>query len=155
MTPAGRPEVDVGLPLWARVCIVVFTPLWLWIWFMSLRSGEAGFPAWFIGAGGLALVCRMWFIGAAGSADGRLTVRNQFSTRTFSREELADAVIDRANGARGLGWSVWLVLRDGSRHQVQLTQAPFRAGLFERALERDAAKLRAWIRSEPQPFVSG
>jgi hypothetical protein len=137
-------------PLWARAWIVVFLPVWSWIFFQQADGSAA--VGWLVAAFGVALGARMFVMGAVGTADGRLTVRNQFTTRTFHRTELADAVVDRA-GRFGAGWSVWLVLHDGSRHRVQLTETPFRRG-FTGVLERNAARLRAWIQAHgrPQPF---
>jgi hypothetical protein len=85
--------------------------------------------------------------GCRGQCRRAVDRRNQFSTRTFWPHELADAVVDRAERHFGTGWTVWLVLRDGSRHPIQLTETPFRRGFTQR-LERDAAAVRAWIRTE-------
>jgi hypothetical protein len=149
---AVDPELRIRPPLWARAWIVLFLPAWLWILFQ--QSDPPGVVGWLVAALGVALGVRMVVMGAVGAPDGRLTVRNQFTTRTFSRDELADAVVDRADGRFGAGWSVWLVLRDGSRHRVQLTDVPFRPG-FTGVLERHAAALRAWIHApgRPQPSL--
>lgn len=151
MVTAAEPELHIRPPLWARVWILVFVPVWTWIWVQ--QSGGPGAGGWVFGALGVALGVRMFVMGAVGTADGRLTVRNQLTTRTFHRDELADAVVDRADGRLGMGWTVWLVLRDGSRQRVQLTEVPFRPG-FDGALTREAARLRAWIHApgQPQPF---
>jgi hypothetical protein len=146
------PEVCLRPPLWARVWIVGFVPFWVWGWFTFQEGRHPGVLVWAVAVLVLALGARMLVVGAVGSSDGRLTVRNQFSTRTFRREELADAVVDRANGPRGFGWAVFVVLRDGSRHQVQVTQTPFRAFFHER-LERDAERLRMWIRADGRPAI--
>ncbi|TQN41589.1 hypothetical protein FHU33_0958 [Blastococcus colisei] len=150
--PASQPELHIHPPLWARLWIVVFLPAWLWI--VVQQSDGPGMVGWLVAAFGLALGARMFVMGAVGTSDGRLTVRNQFTTRTFHRDELADAVVDRAHGRLGTGWTVWLLLHNGSRHHVQLTEAPFRPG-FNRALERHAARLRAWIHApgRPQAFL--
>jgi hypothetical protein len=140
--PAAEQDLHIHPPLWARLWIVVFLPAWLWIVFQ--QSDGPGIVGWLVAAFGVALGARMFVMGAVGTSDGRLTIRNQFTTRTFHRDELADAVIDRAHGRFGTGWTVWLVLHDGSRHHVQLTETPFRPG-FISALERHAARLRAWI----------
>ena len=147
---AADPELHIRPPLWARAWIVVFLPVWIWVSF----SQSDGPGAVLFAAFGVALGARLFVMGAVGTADGRLTVRNQFTTRTFYRDELADAVVDRADGRIGTGWTVWLVLRDGSRHRVQLTEVPFRPG-FDGALAREAARLRAWIQApgHPQPFA--
>ncbi len=105
---------------------------------------RAGAIGWLVAVFAVALAARMSVMGAVGTADGRLTVRNQFTTRDFHRDELADAVVDRADGRFGTGWTVWLVLHDGFRHRAQLTEAPFRPG-FNGALDCHAARLRAWI----------
>jgi hypothetical protein len=145
-------EVRIEPPLWARAWIVVFVLVWVWIW--TTRIESPGAVGWLAGVAVLALSARMWVMGAVGTADGRLTVRNQFSTRTFRREEIADVTIDRAHGPVGFGWTVWLTLQDGSRHQIQLTQTPFRTG-FLGHLERDAGRLRAWMRATGAPYEAG
>ena len=142
MTTVG-PELRIAPPLWARAWIVLFLAIWIWIWVTQIDGGGAA--GWLAAGLGVCLGIRMFVMGAVGSTDGRLTVRNQFSTRTFGREELSDAVVDGANGPRGFGWAVFLVLADGSRHQVQITQVPVRRW-FERRLQRDAARLREWMR---------
>ena len=146
------PEIHIHPPLWARAWIVVFLPVFVWIAFQ--QSDGPGAVGWLVAALGVALGARMFVMGAVGTADGRLRVRNQFTTRTFLREELADAVVDRADGRFGVGWTVWLVLHDGPRHPIQLIEAPFRRG-FSGALDRNAMRLRAWIHapSRPQPFL--
>ncbi len=149
---APDPRLHIHPPLWARAWIVVFLPVWLWIVFQ--QSAGPGIVGWLFAAFGVALGARMFVMGAVGTPDGRLTVRNQFTTRTFRRDELADAVVDRADGGFGGGWTVWLMLHDGSRHRVQLTEVPFRPG-FTSALERHAVRLRTWIHApdSPQAFL--
>ena len=149
--PVADPQLHIHPPLWARVWIVVFLPVWLLI-ILGATNGS-GVVGWLLAAFGVALGARMFVMGAVGTHDGRLTVRNQFTTRTFHREELADALVDRAGGRFSTGWAVWLVLHNGSRHRVQLTEAPFRPG-FDSALERHATRLRAWIHApgSPQAF---
>ena len=140
---AVQPALRITAPLWARAFIVLFLLAWVWIWATQVHGRPIA--GWLAAAGGVLLGARMFVMGAVGSPDGRLTVRNQFSTRTFDRHELSDAVVDRANGPRGSGWAVFLVLADGSRHPVQITQAPL-LRLFALRLERDADRLRRWIR---------
>ncbi len=148
---AASPDLHIRPPLWARVWIVVFLPAWLWIFFQ--QSDGPGAIGWLVAVFGVTLGARLLVMGAVGTADGRLMVRNQFTTRDFHRDELADAVVDRANGRFGTGWTVWLVLHDGSRHRIQVAETPFRPGLTS-ALERHAAGLQAWIHAAggPQPF---
>jgi hypothetical protein len=118
------------------------------------RSDGPGTVGWLVATFGAALGARMFVMGAVGTSSGRLTIRNQFTTRTFHRDELVDAVVDRADGRFGTGWTVWLLLHDGSRHHVQLTEAPFLPG-FNKSLEPHAAWLRAWIHGphRPQPLL--
>lgn len=63
-------------------------------------------------------------------------------------------MVDRANHGFPTGWTVWLVLHDGSRHRVRLTEAPFLPGFID-TLQHHAARLRAWIYApgRPQPFL--
>jgi hypothetical protein len=151
VTSAGS-ELRIRPPLWTRAWIILFLPVWLWIWFQ--QSDGSGAVGWLVAVFGVALGARMFVMGAVGTADGRLTVRNQFRTRTFHRDELVDAVVDRSDGRLGAGWTVWLILRDGSRHRVQLTEVPFRPG-FNGVLARNATRLREWMQtpgSRKPPF---
>ncbi|RBY81270.1 hypothetical protein DQ239_01255 [Blastococcus sp. TF02-09] len=100
--PDAEPELHIRPPLWARVWIVLFLPVWLGI----ILANGPGAIGWVLAAFGVALGARMFVMGAVGTPDGRLTVRNQFTTRTFHRDELADARVDRANGRFGSGWTV-------------------------------------------------
>jgi hypothetical protein len=93
----------------------------------------------------LAFIARLAFVSVVGTADGRLTVRNHWSTRTFAVHEIDDVVIDRADGRAGNGWAVFLTLQDGSRHRLDVTQVPFRQ-LRGRSLERDSERVRGWVR---------
>ena len=127
---------------------MVFIPVWLWI--VVQQTDGPGILGWLVAACGVALGARMFVMGAVGTPDGRLTVRNQFTTRTFHRDELADALVDQADGRFGTGWTVWLILHNGSRHRVQLTEAPFRPGC-NGVLERHAARLRTWIHAPGGP----
>jgi hypothetical protein len=145
-------------PAWARVVFAAFVPVWLWIWFTQQDAGHPAPLVWAVAAFAVAVGARMFVMGVDGTADGRLVVRNQLWTRTFRREELADAVVDRGSrlGLAASGWTVWLVLQDGSRHRVQLTEAPFRTG-FAGRLERQAEEIRRWIvaDSRPAPYLPG
>jgi hypothetical protein len=156
MRPDGT--LRIRQPAWARVVGVAFLAVWLWIWSRQLDAGHPAVLVWGLAAFAVAVTARMLVMGVEGTADGRLVVRNQLRTRTFRREELADAVVDRASrlGMPGSGWTVWLVLQDGSRHRVQFTEAPFRSGFAER-LERPAEQIRRWIAadSRPAPYLPG
>jgi hypothetical protein len=133
-------------PVWARVAIVVFLPVWSWIFFAAARPDD-GYPllALLVVAVAIAFLGRMLFLGVFGTADGRLTVRNHWSSRTFDRGDVAGAEIARVNGRFGLGWAVFLLLVDGARHRLDVTEAPSRM-LFGRRLERDADAVREWLR---------
>ena len=99
----------------------------------------------------VAFVVRLLFLSVIGTADGRLTVRNSWSTRTFDRSQVDGVEVDRANGRFGQGWTLWLRLSDGGRHRIDVTQVPFRS-LFARRIERDAEAVRAWASGTPQPY---
>ena len=138
---AGDSQVRIHPPVWARAWILVFQPFWIWIAFEQ----SDGAVSWLFTTFGVALGGRLFVMGAVGTSDGRLTVRNEFTTRTFRRDQLADAVVDRADVRSG-GWTVWLTFQDGSRHRVRMTEVPFRPG-SNGTLTRQAAQLRAWIRA--------
>jgi hypothetical protein len=93
------------------------------------------------------VVGRLFFLSVVGTADGRLTVVNTWSTRRFRREQIEDVEIDRA-GRTGRGWAVWLVLDDGTRHRLDVTEAPF-LGPASATLARQADAVRAWAAGRP------
>ena len=93
---------------------------------------------------------RMVVLGVTGTADGRPTVRDPWSTRTFQRAEIAGVEVDRADGRSSTGWVAWLRLADGSRHRLDVTRVPFRTP-FPGRLDRDAAAIRAWLDGSPPP----
>lgn len=151
MTTAAEP-LHLRQPVWARVGIVAFLPVWAWLFLVHGDRVEAPtVPAVLIAVVALAFVARMALLGVVGSADGRLTVRNHWSTRTFERSEVAGVEVDRADGRFGTGWAAWLRLTDGSRHRLDVTQVPFRT-LFSGRLDCDAAAVRTWLDSSgPSP----
>lgn len=111
-----------------------------------------GDPGWatrlFICALCAALAWRLFRLAAIGTPDGRLTVRNHWSTRSFAREEIAGVEIDRADGRFGRGWAIWLQLADGSHHRLDVSEVPFRR-LFAGRLDHDAEALRMWLAGRP------
>ncbi|RBY92196.1 hypothetical protein DQ244_07830 [Blastococcus sp. TBT05-19] len=129
------------MPTWARVWLVVF-PLLVVAALLSplpLR-GDPGVPVRVLFAGAvIALSARMWVMGAVGRADGRLVVRNQLTTRTYAREEVAGAGIGRERGGR----VVVLELADGSTRSLDVTLRPLR--LFDQGLQRELALVRRWL----------
>jgi len=138
-------ELAIRPPLWARVCVVLFLPVWCWFFFTSDHEGGAGVLGYGIALVAIVFIARLVFLSVVGTADGRLTVRNHWSTRTFAVHEIDDVVIDRAGGRGGNGWAVFLCLHDGSRHRLDVTEVPFRQ-MFGRGLERDTESVRAWVR---------
>jgi hypothetical protein len=145
-------QLSIRPPLWARVGIAVFLPVWCYFFFLSDHEGAAGLVGYVVALVAIAFVARMAFLSVVGTADGRLTVRNRWSTRTFERHEIDDVEIDRAEGRSGQGWAAFLCLQDGSRHRLDVTEVPFRR-MFGRSLESDAESVRAWVAGRPQPFV--
>ena len=133
-------------PGWARALGPVFLLAWLSVFLME--AGEFLVP---VVVGALlvaAVVGRMLCTSVIGSADGWLTVRNTWSTRRFARADVLSAGVDRAGGRRG--WAVWLLLDDGTRHRLDVTEVPF-LGPSSTTLERQAAAVRAWLDGRPQP----
>jgi hypothetical protein len=119
--------------------------VWCWFFFTSDHEGAAGVLGYVVALVAIVFIARLVFLSVIGTADGRLTVRNHWSTRTLAVHEIDDVVIDRADGRGGNGWAVFLSLQDGSRHRLDVTEVPFRQ-LFGRGLERDAESVRAWVR---------
>ena len=151
-------SLRLRLPVWARAWIVVFLPVWGW--FALLHgdgAGDLSGLAVLVLALALAFGARMLVLGVTGTADGQLTVRNHWSTRTFRRAEIAGVEVDRADGRSGTGWAAWLRLTDGSRHRLDVTQVPSRT-LFSGRLDRDTAAIRAWLdgpHASPGPRAGG
>jgi hypothetical protein len=134
-------------PGWARVLGPVFLAAWL-----SVILVEEGFLVPVV-VGALlvaAVVGRMLCTSVIGRADGWLTVRNIVSTRRFARADVLGVGVDRAGRSAGRGWALWLLLDDGSRHRLDVTEVPF-LGPSSATLERQAAAIRAWLDGRPQP----
>jgi hypothetical protein len=151
MTTAGS-EVRIRPPMWARVTYGVFLVVWVALFVGFVRPAGLAALTTVALVVAVASTARLMVMGVRGTADGRLVVRNQLSTRTFRRADLADAVVDRASwfGLPGSGWTVWLVLRDGSRHRVQFTERAFRAA-FGARLDEQADRIRAGIAAGDTP----
>lgn len=149
MTGAGEP-LDIRPPGWVRVLGPVLLVVWVAVFLFEERAPD-GFlvPGLVIAALAVAVIVRLFLSGVTGSADGRLTVRNVWSTRTFTRGEIDGVEVDRV---RGRGWAVWLRLADGERHRLDVTEAPF-LGPFQGTLERQAAEVRAWLDGRPHAHL--
>lgn len=134
-------------PHWVRVLGPVVLLVWLSVFFLSEPGGRFRLVGGVIALLVAAVVARLLVTSVVGTADGRLTVRNTWSTRTFAREEIAGVEVDRA-GHPVRGWAVWLLLDDGSRHSLDVTEAPF-LGPASATLERQAAAVRTWVSGRP------
>lgn len=130
-------------PRWARVLGPVFLVLWLSVFLARPAHDEFLAPGVVIALLVAAVVGRMLLSSVLGSGDGRLTVRNHWSTRTLVRDEIEGVEIDRAGGS-GRGWALWLRLDDGTRLRLDVTEAPF-LGPSSATLERQAAEVRTWL----------
>jgi hypothetical protein len=140
-------------PGWARVLGPVFLVLWLSVFLFGQQArDELLVPGAIIALLVVAVVGRMLMSSVIGTEDGQLTVRNNWSTRTFVRDEIEGVEIDRAGGRSGRGWAVWLRLADGTRHRLDVTEAPF-LGPFHATLERQADAVRAWLDGRHQAFL--
>jgi hypothetical protein len=135
-------------PAWSRVALAVFVPVWAWFFFIGARYPWFGYA---IALVALVFITRLGFLSVLGTATGRLTVRNHWSTRTFDRAEIDDVEIDRAERGFGGGWALWLRLSDGTRRRLDVTLVPSR-NLAGRRLDRDADAVRAWLAGRPQPY---
>ncbi len=152
MTRTEEP-LAIRPPGWARLLGPVFLVLWLSV-FLVEEGARDGFlsAAVVIALLVAALVGRMLFTSVIGTGDGRLTVRNVWSTRTFDRLDILGVEIDRAGGRGGRGWAVWLVLDDGTRHRLDVTEAPF-LGPSAATLERQSHAIRAWLDGRPHAYL--
>ncbi|MCF6745983.1 hypothetical protein E9529_17210 [Blastococcus sp. KM273128] len=143
MTSADEP-LAIRPPTWVRVLGPVLLGLWLGEVVLRPQAwGRLLVPVVALTCLVAVVVGRMLSWSVVGSTDGRLTVRNTWSTRTFLRSEITAVGIDRA-GRPGRGWAVFLLLDDGTRHRLDVTEAPF-FGPFHETLERQAAAVRAWL----------
>jgi hypothetical protein len=146
-------QLALRSPGWVRALGAVFPVVWVYPFFSQAESREDFLlPGAVIAVIVVAFVLRTVFCSVVGTADGRLTVRNRWSTRTFLREEVDGVGIDRADDRHGRGWAVFLVLADGSRHRLDVTEAPF-LGPFLGRLERQADEVRAWVDGRPQSLL--
>jgi hypothetical protein len=150
---ATEDQLALRPPPWARLALVVFVPVWVWLFLVGARP-DGGYPlfAYAIALVALAFITRLGFLSVIGTATGRLTVRNHWSTVTFDRSEIDDVEIDRAERGLSGGWALWLRLSDGTRRRLDVTQVPSRS-LSGRRLDRDAEAIRAWVAGRPHPFL--
>ena len=130
-------------PGWARVLGPVFLVLWLSVFLVRPPRDALLVPTVVLALLVAAVVGRMLVLSVIGSADGRLTVRNHWSTRTFVQDEIEGVEVDRAGGY-GRGWALWLRLTDGTRLKLDVTEVPF-FGPFAGTLEEQAVAVRTWL----------
>jgi hypothetical protein len=138
-------------PVWVRALGTAFVLGWLYP--LVSDPPQAGF---LLLAVILAVVLTVFVVRASvcqvvATVDGRLTVRNIWSSRTFRRDEIAAVTVDRADEWFREGWAVVLVLDDGSRYRLDVTAVPFLGPALGR-LEGQADAVRAWVDGRPQPF---
>lgn len=150
MTGTDEPLV-IRPPGWVRLLGPVLLAVWLWV-FLVPDGALDDLPVLglLVAAFAVVVLGRVFLSGVVGTGDGRLTVRNAWSTRAFARDEIEGVEIDRA-GRSGRGWAVWLLLDDGTRHRLDVTEVPF-LGPSSATLEQQAAAVRAWVDGRPQPF---
>jgi hypothetical protein len=135
-------------PVWVRTAGVAFPVLWVYPFATQLRDGFL-VPGVAVAALLVALVVRTVLCSVVGTADGRLTARNRWSTRTFLRADIRAVGIERPDGR---GWAVLLLLEDGSRHPLDVTETPFLGPSLGR-LERQVAEVRSWLEGRPRSFA--
>ena len=141
MTTTDEP-LAIRPPGWARVLGPVFLVVWVSV-FLVAPTDEVQVPIAVIAVLVVAVIGRMLLSSVIGTGDGRLTVRNHWSTRTVDRHEIEDVEIDRAGGS-GRGWALWLRLIDGTRLKLDVTEVPF-LGPFAETLEEQAVAVRTWL----------
>ena len=147
--PTTDEPLAIRPPTWVRVLGPALLAAWLWVFLF--QRGDVLALGGVIALLAAAVVVRLFFTSVIGRADGRLTVRNLWSTRVFTQEEIHGVEIDRAGGRSGRGWAVWLVLDDGTRHRLDVTEVPF-LGPSSTTLEQQAGEVRAWVSGRPQSF---
>jgi hypothetical protein len=139
-------------PAWTRGLLAVF-PLLVFAFVRFVLEPEDGGGSWLrsLGAAAFAAVLawRMGGLQVVGTADGRLVVRNHWSTRLVHRHDIVDVTIGRLQGVPNK--SVLLHLRDGSDLRLDVTDG-LPLGPNSR-MERQVGQVRAWVSGRPQPFV--
>ena len=131
---------------------MAFPVVFLLIQLVDSRPGDGGSwlpPLLFVGFAA-AITWRGVRLGATGSADGRVVVRNRWSTRRLHRDDIAGVGITDIGG--GFMSAVTLHLRDGSALTLDVGEGPGFAPM-RRRMEREAARLRNWVDDRPRPFV--
>jgi hypothetical protein len=143
--PRTDEPLEIRPPDWVRVLGPVFLAGWLWVLLVQERARDEFLaPAMVLAVLIAAVVGRMLFTSVVGTGDGRLTVRNTWSTRTFVRDDVLGVEVDRAARRAGRGWALWLLLDDGTRHRLDVTEVPF-LGPSSATLQQQADAVRAWL----------
>ncbi len=139
-------------PAWVRALGAAAVAGWLYAFLSDPPAGRYLLPGALLTVLVIAFLLRVAVCSVVATADGRLTVRNIWSTRTFPREDVEVVGIDRADGwlRRGRGWALFVVLADGSRHRLDVTEAPSLASTSLVRLEQQAAAIRAWAEGRPR-----
>ncbi|WP_116452002.1 hypothetical protein [Blastococcus litoris] len=147
----GLPDpLVIRPPAWARVLGPVLLVVWVALFLVDERvDGQFRALGLVVAVLAVAVIGRLFLSSAIGTADGRLTVRNVWSTRTFTRAEIEGVEVDRV---RGRGWAVSLRLAEGERHRLDVTEAPF-LGPFQATLDRQAAEVLAWLDGRPHAHL--
>ncbi len=137
---------------WVRALGGVVVVAWLHTFLSDPPPGGYLVPGALLTALVVAFLARVAVCSVIASEDGRLTVRNVWSTRTFTRSEVDVVGIDRADGwlGSGRGWALFLVLADGSRHRLDVTEAASLGPLLLARLERQAEEIRTWLDGRPR-----
>ncbi len=149
MATTGEP-LALRSPGWVRAFGVLFAVAWVFPFVTQARLREDFLvPGGIVAVLVVALVVRTVLCSVVGTADGRLTARNRWSTRTFLRTDIRAVGIERPDGR---GWAVLLLLEDGSRHPLDVTETPFLGPSLGR-LERQVAEIRAWLEGRPPSFA--
>jgi len=148
--PETRDPLVIRPPAWARLLGPVLLIVWVALFLFDGRAdGQFRALGLVIAVLAVAVIGRLFLSSAVGTADGRLTVRNVWSARTFTRDEIAGVEVDRV---RGRGWAVWLRLAVGERHRLDVTEAPF-LGPSEATLQRQAGEVLAWLDGRPHAYL--
>ena len=142
-------QLHLRQPRWARAALLAF-PVFLVLFhvFFVTPDGDSSWGTTAMFGVFAALVSwQQLRLAVIGTDDGRLVVRNRWSTRRLDREEISGAGITDMSGFAS---AVSLQLRDGSGLTLDVTE-----GIRSRRgrMERDAAALRAWLQQRPQPYL--
>ena len=150
MTISPDQQVLIRPPLFTRIYVAVFVTVWLaFVVALTLihRHGPSPVVGVVFVVFGVGLGYSLLRLGVRSGPDGVLVVRNSFSSRRLTREEIEGFQIGTNSGGR-LGQSgVQAVLHDGTAYGFDVCRTPF--GFGSQRLNNQLDQLNAWLHPGP------